>query len=122
MFCQTPPFDKKELKDEEFLFAVCDSGWEFLCGQLLPSDVIVMTVEGAKSDRARCCIGLRSQQRLPLLIVLADDRTAIPDYLHPDALVPERATPSELMAVLRNLPRSRQPAPTRSSVTLWWGD
>lgn len=104
MFCQPPLFDKKELRDEGFLFAVCDSGWEFLCCQLMPSDVIVMTVEGAKSDRARSCIGLRSQQRRPLVIIVADDRTAIPRYLHPDAVVPERATASEVIAVLRNLP------------------
>lgn len=104
MFCQPPQFDKKELQDEGFLFAVCDSGWEFLCCQLMPSDVIVMTVEEAKSDRARSCIGLRSQQRLPLLIIVADDRTAIPEYLRPDAVLPERATASEVIAALRSLP------------------
>jgi hypothetical protein len=71
---------------------------------LMPSDVVVTTVEDAKSDRARSCIGLRSQQRLPLLIIVSDDRTAIPEYLHPDAVLPERATASEVIAALRSLP------------------
>jgi PilZ domain len=104
IFCEPPPFDKEELRDEEFLFIVCSGRSEFLCCQLLPYDVIVMSVGHANSEHARSCAGLQPRQQLPLLIVMADEPTAVPGYLHPDAIVPERATASEVMAVLRRLP------------------
>jgi len=104
MFCQPPPFDKTELHDEAFVFAICNSGdSRSLCCQLLPCDVIVMTAEHARSEYARFCPGLRLRQQTPLLVVLADERTAVPEYLSPQAVVPERVTATELMAALRNL-------------------
>jgi hypothetical protein len=105
MFCQPPPFDKTELQDEDFAFVVCDSRSQFLCCQLLPCDVIVMTVEHANSDDARSCTALRFGQRPPLVVVMADDRTAVPEYLHPQAVIPERVTASGLLEALRNLLR-----------------
>ena len=105
MFCQPPPFDKTELRDEEFAFFVCDSHSELLCSQLLPCDVIVMTVEHAKSDGVRSCAGLRFKQRPPLLVVMSDDPTAVPEYLHAQAVVPEKVTARGLVEALQNLPR-----------------
>ena len=104
VFCEPPPFDKAELQDEEFLFLACNGRAEFLCCQLLPCDAIVMTVGRANSDQARSCAGLQLRSRPPLLIVMADEPTAVAGWLHPDAIVPERATAGEVIAVLRSLP------------------
>jgi len=100
VFCEPPPFDTEGLHDEEFLFLVCSGRSEFLSCQLLPCDAIIMTVGHANCDHAKSCAG----QRPPLLIVMADEPTAGPGSLRPDAVVPERATASEVIAVLRNLP------------------
>lgn len=105
MFCQPPPFDPNGLRDEEFTFVVCKGESDFLCCQLLPCDVIVMTVERAQSEHARSCAGLRFQKQPPLLVVMADDRTAVPEHLHSDSVIPEGATASELVGTLHNLPR-----------------
>jgi hypothetical protein len=106
VFCEPPPFDKEELRDEEFVFFVCSGRSEFLCCQLLPCDAIVMTANHADSEHARSCSGLQLRPRptLPLLIVMADEPTVVPEHLHPHAIIPERATASELMAVLRSVP------------------
>jgi DNA-binding NarL/FixJ family response regulator len=106
MLCQPPPFDRAELRDEEFVFVVCDIHSQLLCCQLLPCDVIVMTVEYANSDDAKSCASLRFGQRPPpALVVMADDRTAVPEYLHPQAVIPKGVTARELVKALRNLPR-----------------
>jgi hypothetical protein len=109
LFCEPPPFDNEDLRDEEFTFVVCSGRSEFLCCQLLPCDAIVMTAGHANSEHARSCSGLqlRLRPKLPLLIVMADDPTVVPEHLQPHAIIPERATASELMAVLRNLPWTR---------------
>ncbi|MFZ3211530.1 MAG: hypothetical protein WA188_08450 [Terriglobales bacterium] len=110
VFCEPPPFDTGELRDKEFVFVVCSGRFEFLSCQLLPCDAIVMTVGGANRKHAGwSCSGLQLPVRpkLPLLIVMADDPTVVPEHLHPHAIIPERATASELMAALRNLPWTR---------------
>jgi len=111
VFCEPPPFDTEELRDKEFVFVVCSGRSEFLSCQLLPCDAIVMTTGHANCERARpwSCSGLQLAVRpkLPLLIVMADDPTVVPRHLHPHAIIPERATASKLMAVLRNLPWNR---------------
>jgi len=109
VFCEPPPLDKEELRDEEFVFVVCSGRSQFLCCQLLPCDAIVMTAGHAASEHARSCSGLQLhlRPRLPLLIVMADDPTAVSEHLHPQAIIPEQATVSELMAVLRSLPWTR---------------
>jgi len=105
MLCQPPPFDKTELRDEEFVFVICDSHSQFLCRQLLPCDVLMMTVEHANSDEARACASLRFGRQPPLLMLIADDQSALPEHLHPDAVIPKEATASRLLEGLRNLPR-----------------
>jgi len=105
IFCQPPPFDKTELRDEEFAFVVCDSHSQLLCCQLLPCDVIVMTVEHANSDEARSCASLRFGRQPPLLVVMADDPTAVPEYLNHQAVVPKGVTARGLVEALRSLPR-----------------
>ncbi len=110
VFCERPPFDTEDLRDKEFVFVVCAGRSEFLSCQLLPCDVIVMTVGHPNCDaRSWSCSGLHLpvQPKLPLLIVMADDPTMVPEHLHPHAIIPERASRSELMAVLRNLPWTR---------------
>jgi len=109
VFCEPPPFDTEDLRDKEFVFVVCSGRSEFLSCQLLPCDAIVMRAGQADGEHARSCSGLllHLRPKLPLLIVMADDRTAVPEYLYPDAIIPERATASKLMAVLRNLPWPR---------------
>jgi hypothetical protein len=104
MFCQPPSFDINELWDESFPFFVCSGRSEFLSCQLLPCDVIVMTIGHANCERVKSC-SAQFRQRPPLLIVMTDDPTAVPEYMHPAATVPERATASKVMAALRNLPK-----------------
>jgi len=106
VFCEPPPFDTEELRDKEFVFVVCNGRSEFLSCQLLLCDAIVLTVGHANCEHARSCSGLQLclRPKLPLLIVMADDPTAVPEHLHPHVIIPERATASELMAILRNLP------------------
>lgn len=117
VFCEPPPFDKEELRDEEFAFFVCSGRSEFLCCQLLPCAAIVITATYANSEHARSCSGLQfgPRPKLPLLIVMADDPRAVPEHIHPHAIIPERATASELMAVLRHLPMD----PLSSDVPPW---
>lgn len=104
VFCQSPPFDIRELRDEEFVFVACDSHSQFLCCQLLPCDVVVMTMGHANCDAARSCFSLRLGRRPPLLVVMADDRTTVPEYLNPQAVIPKGATASSLVETLRSLP------------------
>jgi hypothetical protein len=104
VFCEPPPFDTEGLHDEEFLFLVCSGRSEFLSCQLLPCDAIIMTVGHANCDHARSCADQRLRQPPPLLIVMADEPTAVPESLRPDAVVSERATAGRVIAVLRSLP------------------
>jgi hypothetical protein len=94
VFCEPPPFNTEGLHDEGFLFLVCSGRSEFLSCQLLRCDVIIMTVGHANCDHARSCAGLRLCDRSPLLVVMADEPTAVLGSLRPDAVVPERATAS----------------------------
>ncbi len=110
VFCEPPPFDTEELRDKEFVFVVCSGRSEFLSCQLLPCDAIVMTAGHANCEHAGWfCSGLQLPVRPkpPLLIVMADDPTVVPEHLHPHAIIPEPATASKLMAMLRNLPWPR---------------
>ena len=110
LFCQPPPFDRSDLSEEGFVFAVCNENAQFLCRQLLTCDVIVTTAGHAASDTAKFCTGQCFQQRPPLLVVMADDPATVPANIQPHAVIPEAATARDLAAALQKLPR---PEPER---------